>query len=98
MSWTSDISPRCRRFPGTAGLESLQALLDGVIEDSRKPGLVELHSTLAAEAIPPEHPAHEHYRERYESLRRYRTAAFEALDREGELESHLAPPSWRRHT
>jgi AcrR family transcriptional regulator len=79
------------RFPREAGIEGLQALLAGVIEDSAQPRLVELHSTLAAEAIPADHPAHEHYRERYYALRRYLTAAFEALDRQGDLQSRLAP-------
>ena len=76
---------------GARGLDGLLAMVDVVREDSLKPGIVELHSTLSAEAISTEHPAHEHYRDRYHSVRRFAELAFETLRREGELESSLTP-------
>ncbi|GAA1229969.1 AcrR family transcriptional regulator [Microbacterium phyllosphaerae] len=79
------------QLAGARGLAALLAMVDIVKDDSRKPGIVELHSTLAAEAISSEHPAHEHYKHRYHSVRRYAELAFEALQREGELVSSLAP-------
>jgi AcrR family transcriptional regulator len=79
------------RFRGATGLESLLAMVAVVKDDSLKPGIVELHSTLSAEATSPEHPAHAHYRDRYHGARTYAEAAFETLHREGELESPLTP-------
>lgn len=79
------------RFEGAAGLASLLAMVDVVKQDNAKPGIVELHSTLSAEAISDEHPAHAHYRDRYHQIRSYAERAFETLRREGELDSAQTP-------
>ena len=79
------------RFRDAEGLSSLLAMVEVVKEDSAKPGIVELHSTLSAEAISTEHPAHEHYRMRYRMVRRYAERAFEVLQHEGELDSVQTP-------
>lgn len=47
-------------------------------DNENKPGQVELHTLLSAEAVSPEHPAHEHYRRRYEN---YRTSVADAIGR-----------------
>jgi AcrR family transcriptional regulator len=56
---------------------SLRAI---VADNASKPGLMRLYTTLAAEAVSPEHPAHTYFAERYTRL-----CAFIAggLDREG---------------
>jgi AcrR family transcriptional regulator len=78
-------------IPREAGEAALRAMIEIVVEDRAHPGIVELHTTIASEAISPEHPAHEHYLRRYESVRRFTTNAFEALAQEGRLNSPLTP-------
>jgi AcrR family transcriptional regulator len=79
-----------RQVPSVAGLEALLGMLEIVAADSAQPNLVELHSLLSAEAASPEHPAHDHYRYRYDMFRRFAVQSFAALRREGQLESPLS--------
>lgn len=72
------------------GLNALKTMVDVVSADSQSPGLVELHSILSAEAAAPDHPAHEHYRFRYEMVRLFATQSFAALREAGELDSPLS--------
>src|SRR5215203_6410254 len=78
------------QIPDTVGLGRLLAMIEIVAEDSRTPGIVELHSTLSAEASSPEHPAHGHYLERYHGVRDLVSDVFEVLEREGRLDSPLS--------
>lgn len=71
------------------GLALLFSMVDVVASDADRPGLVELHVTLAAEASASDHPAHEHYRERYDVFRDAATQCFAALREAGELDSPL---------
>lgn len=73
------------------GMDALIAMIDIVTEDAQRPGIVELHSILSTEATSTEHPAHDHYRDRYDGLRAFATSIFEVLQREGEIESSLSP-------
>ena len=57
------------------------------LQTMRRPAILELHSVLSAEAISPDHPAHDYYAERYRNLRLYLKAAFDALRSEGRLQS-----------
>lgn len=77
--------------PEATGAFSLSGLLGIVAETAERPGIVELYTTLAAEAVNPEHPANEHYRTRYRSFRRYVTIAFESLAMEGRLRPGVRP-------
>lgn len=79
------------RIPRSHGLTSLLSMLDVIVTDSTHPGLVELHSVIAAEATAQDHPAHDHYAHRYDAVRWYATAAFDHLSRSGELQSALSP-------
>ncbi|WP_461188583.1 TetR/AcrR family transcriptional regulator [Arthrobacter sp. Z4-13] len=65
------------------GIEAFLTMLDVVLEDRNRPGIVELHSILSAEAASQEHPAHEHYRDRYRRVRYFIQVTFEQLEREG---------------
>ena len=78
-------------IPREAGMGALLAMLAIVVEDSAQPGIVELHTTIASEATSPEHPAHDHYSERYESVRLFATRAFQAVAEQGTLRSTLTP-------
>ncbi|MEU9952210.1 TetR/AcrR family transcriptional regulator [Streptomyces sp. NPDC047939] len=55
------------------------------------PGLAELHCVLSAEATSAEHPAHEHFRERYRRARNLLTEAFETAQARGEIRSSVSP-------
>lgn len=79
------------RTASQSGLAALEALVDIVDKDSGTPGMVELHSLLSAEAASAEHPAHDHYVNRYEQARRFTIEAFEVLHTQGNLDSPLTP-------
>jgi AcrR family transcriptional regulator len=70
---------------GSAG--ALAAVVRTHFETMRHRDLLELHTVLSGEAISPDHPAHDYYRERYSGLRLYLAAAFDALREEGRLRS-----------
>src|SRR5690349_4493076 len=46
-----------------------EGLLAAVGHNQRSPGLVRLYTVLSAESVDPDHPGHEHFRERYRLLR-----------------------------
>ncbi|SDS27853.1 TetR/AcrR family transcriptional regulator [Actinoplanes derwentensis] len=73
------------------GIVMLLAMVDIVAEDNRTPGMVELHTTLAAEATSPGHPSHEHYLKRYANVRLVVRNAFETLAEAGVLDTTLTP-------
>ncbi|MCZ9880619.1 TetR/AcrR family transcriptional regulator [Arthrobacter sp. B2a2-09] len=54
-------------------------------------GLTELAAVLTAEASNPAHPAHEHFRDRYATIRRFMTRIFQELANRGELDSRTPP-------
>lgn len=60
-------------------------------DNTRHPGLVELHSTMSAESTSPEHPAHDHYRHRYDRFRVYLTGLFESMQARGDIAPSLEP-------
>lgn len=72
-------------------VDEIKALLLTLVTSELRPGLIELHSTLAAEATAPDHPAHESYRGRYENLVTFYTKAFSGLARAGELKTDMEP-------
>ncbi|MEN2739652.1 TetR/AcrR family transcriptional regulator [Microbacterium sp. X-17] len=67
------------------------AQLDVVRDNALRPGLLQLHTTISAEATDAEHPAHELYRERYDNLRTYLTALFEMHQAKGLLRVDASP-------
>lgn len=56
-------------FEGAGGIKILGALRDVVAENLAQPGLIRLFTTLSAEAINEEHPAHEYFQLRYAGAR-----------------------------
>lgn len=52
-------------------LVQLRAVLDALVERNfRQPEIVRLYTVLSAEALNPDHPAHEYFRERLQEIRR----------------------------
>lgn len=67
----------------------LEGLIEVVRENERSPGLVRLFTVLAAESVDGDHPGNEHFRERYEELRRAVAADLAAEQREGRVATDL---------
>lgn len=72
-------------------VDEIKSLLQTLVTSELQPGLIELHSTLAAEAASPDHPAHESYRNRYANVVRYYTQAFQVLAEAGQLKTDAEP-------
>lgn len=77
------------------GAQDGRVALRGVValaaHNAETPGVVELYATLAAEATTPDHPAHAHFVQRYESVREAGIGIFERLHQEGRLRPGLTP-------
>ncbi|MYU16949.1 TetR family transcriptional regulator [Streptomyces sp. SID8361] len=69
----------------------IEATTTYLTENIERRGLPELHCVITAEATSPEHPAHEHIRDRYRSGREVLTETLERLARRGELRTSIAP-------
>lgn len=74
-----------------AGVLTLKAMISVAAESANQPGVVELFCMLSAEATAPDHPAHAYFIDRYESIRASTTAAFTAIERDGQLMPGVSP-------
>jgi len=70
---------------------TLQRYLSLVEHNQGVPGMVELFATLSAEAVDPQHPAHDYFRERYADISRSHEALFIQLAERGELAPGIVP-------
>jgi AcrR family transcriptional regulator len=70
-------------------VEVIRGMLETIV--GRRIGLVEVSVVLSAEAVATSHPAHEHFRQRYENIRRFLTRQFSALRDSGRLDARLSP-------
>jgi len=81
-----------RGFPrepiGIGGVRHLLAL---AAHNEGHPGIVELYVRLAAEAITPEHPAHDYFTRHYQDARDYMCSTFSALAEGGHLREGVDP-------
>lgn len=66
-------------------------LRDLVARNGRRPGTVRLFTTLSAEATDPDHPAHEHFVERYERVRGFSTSRLAEESAEGRIPAGVDP-------
>jgi AcrR family transcriptional regulator len=73
------------------GLETIRGLISLVEYNASVPGLVELHTTLSAEATAPDHPAHDYFVQRYAWVSSFITTAFERVRDAGQLASGVDP-------
>ncbi|WP_410573406.1 TetR/AcrR family transcriptional regulator [Amycolatopsis sp. cmx-4-61] len=74
--------------PGLAVLRHFVALAE---HNVRHPGIVDLYSRLAAEAVVPDHPAHEYFVRHYRAARDGVHESFQALAARGELRDGADP-------
>jgi AcrR family transcriptional regulator len=76
-------------FTGATGLGILAGLRGVVVHNLAQPGLIRLFTTLSAEALNPEHPAHAFFQERYHVARSMLAAALAHGQREGTVATDL---------
>jgi AcrR family transcriptional regulator len=73
------------------GLEALRHLIGLAVHNVRHPGIVDLYARLAAEAVAPDHPAHDYFEQHYRMARRYAVESFKVLAANGELRTGVDP-------
>jgi AcrR family transcriptional regulator len=78
-------------YPAEAGPEVLVAIVETMEFNTAHRGLVELYTVLAAEATAPDHPAHQHFRDRYAQVRALTRAALAAMRDSGTLLVDIEP-------
>lgn len=76
---------------GTPGLEALLRLIALAAHNVRHPGIVDLYSRLAAEAVSEDHPAHDYFEQHYRMARGYAAESFKALAADGRLREDVDP-------
>jgi AcrR family transcriptional regulator len=79
------------RLSGAPGRDSLRKLVALAAYNVRHPGIVDLYSRLAAEAVAADHPAHDYFEQHYRMARRFAAAAFHVLAERGELREGVEP-------
>jgi len=73
------------------GVEALRALAELARFNAAQPGIVELYTTLSAEATAPSHPAHDYFVNRYNEVRTSVTGSFERAAAVGRLVDGVDP-------
>ncbi|MBB4684290.1 TetR/AcrR family transcriptional regulator [Amycolatopsis jiangsuensis] len=73
------------------GLEVLRRFLTLAEHNARHPGIVDLYSRLAAEAVTPGHPAHEYFERHYRDARHRVRDSLRVLADTGELRPGVDP-------
>jgi len=76
---------------GPPGLDALLRLVALAAHNVRHPGIVDLYSRLAAEAVAENHPAHDYFEQHYGMARGYAAESFHALADRGELREGVDP-------
>jgi AcrR family transcriptional regulator len=74
--------------PGREALAHLLALAEYNV---RHPGIVDVYARLAAEAVAPDHPAHDYFERHYRMARDYAAASFRVLAADGDLRAGVDP-------
>jgi AcrR family transcriptional regulator len=76
-------------FEDAHGLKVLDALRGVVAENLAQPGLIRLFTTLSAEAIHEEHPAHHYFQLRYAGARELIAAELARAQRDGDVDADV---------
>ncbi len=76
---------------GVTGSEELRRIVDVVAGNASRPDIIELFTTLSAEATTPEHPAHTFFADRYRRVVAQLTDAYNAARSEGSLREDIDP-------
>ena len=89
-----DVEDRSRFEPYVRGFGAvgvLRGMVDLAEHNRLVPGLIELFVRLSAEASTADHPAHEHFRERYARIRQGSADALRGAQRSGHVRAELDP-------
>jgi AcrR family transcriptional regulator len=73
------------------GLDVLRHFVALAEHNVRHPGIVDLYSRLAAEAVSPDHPAHDYFVRHYRAARESVVESFEVLAARGQLRDGVDP-------
>lgn len=76
---------------GETGPEQLRRIVDVVAGNTTRPDIIELFTTLSAEATTPEHPANTFFADRYRRVVAQLTDAYQAARSEGALREGIDP-------
>jgi AcrR family transcriptional regulator len=79
------------------GEASIRGLVELVRYNASTPGVVDLYATLSAEATSPDHPVHDYFVRRSQTVRTILTRAFQQLEDEGKLADGVTP-AWAADT
>jgi AcrR family transcriptional regulator len=79
------------QLKGPPGLEVLRHFITLAEHNVRHPGIVDLYSRLAAEAVAADHPAHQYFQEHYRLAREDVHTSFLAMAERGELRAEVDP-------
>ena len=91
LDYRDDLSRARVDFDLPDGVESLRSLAELARHNAAQPGIVELYTTVSAEATSPAHPAHDYFVNRYAYVRRSVTGAFERAGAAGRLVDGVDP-------
>lgn len=94
LAWRDTVDTQRFRIAGTPdpdGLTILRAMVELAEANARVPGLVGLHSCLAAEAASPTHPAHDYFVNRYDMITQGVQTALEDVRESGWLRPEVDP-------
>lgn len=69
----------------------IRGLLETIVDRRERVGLVELSVVLNAEAVADDHPAHDHFRDRYVTVRSFLTRQYRALHDQGRMLPGISP-------
>ncbi|MET4783564.1 TetR/AcrR family transcriptional regulator [Glaciihabitans sp. UYNi722] len=72
-------------------VEVLESVIEIMVDNARRPRLIELHSALSAEATAIDHPAHAHHAQLLQAWRLYLTEVFTELESQGALLPGMRP-------
>ncbi|ARN19581.1 hypothetical protein A4W93_06440 [Piscinibacter gummiphilus] len=93
LEWRDEAALSLARTTKPVGIEVLHAWIESTRRNVGNPMLVDLETTLAAEASSPEHPAHEYFKDRYQRANDILVRAFKAIKAAGQLDKKQTPES-----
>lgn len=96
LQWRDDETMKHWGGSFPEGLDALRTTLELVTLNAKTPRLIELQVTISAEATSPEHPVHEYFVHRYQSVTDALESAFTEIQREGHLRPGIEPASAAR--
>ena len=64
---------------------------NAAINAASAPGLIEVYAVLSCEALPPDHPAHDYFTQRFAATIDHFTAVLRAAQQDGDLPAHRDP-------